>query len=397
MKAINIKIFPALNGDSFIINLNGKIILIDGGYINTYNNYIKIELLRLAKEGATLSHLIVSHIDSDHISGIVRFLEENNKSAIISIENIWHNSFKHLQHFEAKEANSESLNEQALDSLQIKSYLKEERVDEKNISAEQGSTLASLILKGRYNWNNEFNNLAISVDNKKEILLSQEVTLRLLSPNNSKLDALYRHWKKELYKLGYGQTCENLEFFDDAFEFLTAQEKEQRVFVEKNISKGKIDLKKLSEIEVAEDDRIANGSTIAFVLEYNGAKLLFLGDSHPSVIVENLKKHYDESLFPIKFDLIKISHHGSILNTDDKLLELIDSEKYIVSTNGVSFDHPDIETIAKLVIRKSDFKRTLFFNYPVEITKSLDDPKLKSKYNYELHIANGESVIEIKL
>lgn len=397
MKAINIKIFPALNGDSFIINLNGKITLIDGGYINTYNNYIKIELLKLAKEGATLSHLIVSHIDSDHISGIVRFLEENNKNAIIPIENIWHNSYKHLQHFEAKETKSESLNEQPLDSLQIKSYLKVERVDEKNISAEQGSTLASLILKGGYNWNGEFKNLAISVDNKKEIILSEGVTLRLLSPNDSKLDALYRHWKKELYKLGYGQVCENLEFFDDAFEFLTAQEKEQRVSVEKNISGGKIDLKKLSEIEVTEDDRVANGSSIAFVLEYNGAKLLFLGDSHPSVIVENLKKHYHESLFPIKFDLIKISHHGSILNTDDKLLELIDSEKYIVSTNGVSFDHPDMETIAKLVIRKSDFKRTLFFNYPVEITKFLNDPELKSKYNYELHIANGKSVIEIKL
>lgn len=396
-KPFVLKLIPALNGDCFILNLKGTIFLIDGGYVDTYRKYINPELEVLTKEGYSLSHLIVTHIDADHISGVVRFLEENNKSKIIPIENIWHNSYRHLKHLKSKVNIEETSNEKPLDSLQVKSYLKEEVDGDKNISAEQGSTLATLILNGKYNWNNEFNNSAVSIENNMEIKINDEITIRLLSPNDSKLNNLYKHWKKELYKLGYGEKFEKAEFFDDAFEFLTVQEKERKVFVEKNVSHGKIDLKELAEIRVEEDDRVANGSSIAFVLEYNGAKYLFLGDSHPSLIVESLKKHYKEDLLPIKFDLIKISHHGSILNTSDDLLQLIDSEKYIISTNGLSFNHPDIETIAKLVVRKSNFKRTIYFNYPVDAAKTLNDAELMKKYNYEIQMADGKSTIEIKL
>ena len=44
--------------------------------------------------------LIVTHIDNDHIGGIIELLKENGSdmdSKIIRIRNIWHNSYRHLQ------------------------------------------------------------------------------------------------------------------------------------------------------------------------------------------------------------------------------------------------------------------------------------------------------------
>ena len=43
-------IYPANNGDSFLLEIKDKIILIDGGYVDTYKNYIKPKLFELSKE-----------------------------------------------------------------------------------------------------------------------------------------------------------------------------------------------------------------------------------------------------------------------------------------------------------------------------------------------------------
>ena len=99
--SIKIKIFPALNGDSILLDLSDKLFLIDGGYVNTFNEFLSRELKKKSEEGKRISHLIVTHIDSDHISGIVRLLEKNTNSKIISIDNIWHNSYRHIKDLSA--------------------------------------------------------------------------------------------------------------------------------------------------------------------------------------------------------------------------------------------------------------------------------------------------------
>ena len=120
------------------------------------------------------------------------------------------------------------------------------------------------------------------------------------------------------------------------------------------------------------------------MLEYNKLRLLFLSDSHPSIVAKNIKEHYKEETFPIKFDLIKISHHGSKNNTSPELLELIDSEKYMISTNGVTHNHPDLETIARIIKRKSTFTRNIYVNYDLDSLKSFENEDLEKKYNYKM-------------
>lgn len=394
--SIKIKIFPALNGDSILLDLSNKLFLIDGGYVNTFNDFLCGELKNKSEEGKRLSHIIVTHIDSDHISGIVRLLEKNTDDEIIKIENIWHNSYRHIKDL-SDNLKLKSFDGKAdLTALSRKSYIKEVIEGRHEISAEQGSTLSSLILKGDYKWNSEFGGKAVSINNLDLISIDDTTTIRILSPNNDKLSKLKKLWNKELYKKGYNISEDDTNY-DDAFEFLLAQEKEKKVLRKKDISGGDINIEKLSNVEVIEDTSATNGSSISFVIEKDDKKLLFLADSHPSVILESLKMHYSNQEFPIEFDIIKVSHHGSITNTSKELLELIDSKNYIISSNGSKFGHPDIETIARIINRKSSFTRNLYFNYPPRFIKEINDAKIKAKFLFEVYIAKDKSPIEINL
>ena len=67
---MRINVFPALNGDCILVEyVASHYILIDGGYVNTYNNYLLPKLVEIANNGGTVDVVVVTHIDEDHISG----------------------------------------------------------------------------------------------------------------------------------------------------------------------------------------------------------------------------------------------------------------------------------------------------------------------------------------
>ena len=146
-----------------------------------------------------------------------------------------------------------------------------------------------------------------------------------------------------------------------------------------------------------EDKAPVNGSSIAFVLEKKDMKVLLLGDSHPTQIIESLRQHYKEENFPIEFDVIKISHHGSQKNTSNELLEIINSKKYVFSTNGKGHNHPDKETIARIIAKETEYTKELYFTYTLEVIKEFKNEELQEKYNYKIIEGDGNSSIIINL
>lgn len=391
---IVLTVFPALNGDSMLLSIGQMHILIDSGYVDTYARFIKAEISEIYGRGEHVELVVITHIDADHISGAIALFKENNK-LLTAIKSIWHNSYRHISTFECMKT-IDLIEGQNVENMPTKSIVKNGEKTNGDISASQGSSLAGLIQRSSIPWNIHSNGSAISRETVSAANLSEGVSLKVLSPDKQRLYDLHRYWKKELYKLGYKMTDKSMPF-DDAFEFVIGNEKENKKFIKKNASGKELDLADLSKTVSTEDDKVSNGSSIAFILEYVGRRLLFLGDSHPSVIVASLKLTFKASEFPIKFDAIKISHHGSALNTSMELLEMIDSESFIISTNGNSFNHPDIETIARIVVRKSIFKRTLFFNYPNPALEKLNKSELMEKYNYTLVFGSGNEPLEIKI
>nr|WP_319571038.1 AVAST type 1 anti-phage system MBL fold metallo-hydrolase Avs1a [uncultured Draconibacterium sp.] len=384
-RMLSIKMFPAKEGDSFLISLNNqKYILIDCGYPDTFEKYIKKELSSV--KGLEL--FVVTHYDQDHIYGALSFLKENNEKHFIQIKQIWHNAYKHIQFIKPEKGELSENDKKILTQICLSGYPNQYK---STISAVQGSTLASKILYGDYNWNFDFELKTVSCDNFQN--QKSEYKIHLLSPDDNKLEKLANKWKKELAGKGFRGKITDDKIFDDAFEFLTIQERAEVLDREsKKMSEPWNLFEKLlrqsldKDIEYFEEDlKEANGSSIAFILEYGKYKLLFLGDAHPTLIEERLKAFYKPSDFPIHFDAIKISHHGSRKNTSPSLLQLIDSENYLISTNGDKHSHPDIETLALIVKRETEFTRNLIFNYKNNIIDTINDERLESEFKYQLH------------
>ncbi|HHX8576318.1 TPA: ComEC/Rec2 family competence protein [Vibrio alginolyticus] len=105
---------------------------------------------------------------------------------------------------------------------------------------------------------------------------------------------------------------------------------------------------------------IVNASSITLAITYAGKTALFLSDSLPEVVLNQLSEK-------TKFDVVKISHHGSKHNTSMELLSRIDCNNFIISTNGPrSYGHPHAETLARLIISsiKHGYSEcNIIFNY----------------------------------
>jgi beta-lactamase superfamily II metal-dependent hydrolase len=380
---INIKMFKAEKGDAFLIKFdNNQNILIDMGMPKTYKDEILQELIKLKEERQKIDLLVISHIDEDHIGGAIKFLEENQNNNIIEISEIWHNSYRQLQFDKSKVSEVNEDTREVLESI-IKQNQSSSLTDGiQKISARQGSSLASLIYKYGYDWNTTFSDSAIYLENKSETVIGN-LKFIFLSPNQDKLKKLSKKWLKELKKKKYSFEISDEEIFDDAFEFYMKFLKEDDGEI-KNISAQKsINFEKLSKKEEEKDKSLTNGSSLAFIIEYKDKKLLFLGDSHEDIIFENLEK-LKEKDYELKFDLMKVSHHGSNKNISNRLIDLIDCDKFVFSTNGISHGHPDLETISKIIVKKTHYKKELLFNYELEILEKLNNDDLKKEYKYEI-------------
>ena len=138
----------------------------------------------------------------------------------------------------------------------------------------------------------------------------------------------------------------------------------------------------------------AKVSLISFVLEYNNKKLLFLGDAHEDIIIDNLEE-YKKSGKTLDFDVGKISHHGSLKN-NFRWIEKIKSKKYLFSTNGEKHGHPNKEVLAR-ILQCNNQDKIFYFNYPLDISEVMDKVILKEKYKYSIIVGNGISSLQIEV
>jgi len=394
---VSIQVFPAKNGDSILLKYRGtakKNILIDGGYVHTFNHYIQKEMVQLSAQKEVLDYLIVTHIDSDHILGAIAFLKNNREKNIIEIKNVWHNTFRQLYNFSAL---PETISHHTIGLLKrvISRGFKNSFADNDSgeVSAKQGTTLAAHILNDNYQWNTEFEGKAVCIENARMIPLDTDASIFLLSPDRSKLEALRKYWKEKLEEYGIGYSKSAVDLYDDAFEMLMSWDKKQN-FSRAGPKSSRVEtIETLAQEKDICDTTPTNGSSIAFIISIQEKKLLFLADAHPDLILKSLNDYQPEG--KIVFDMIKVAHHGSAANTSKALLEKMDSRKYVFSTNGFKDGHPDKVTIARIVVRPSSFRRELIFNYVTDNSRYFDKIEWKDKYNYSITYLTEEPFIVI--
>lgn len=330
LMSFQIKILKAAHGDCVFIRgifEEGipRNILIDGGPSKAYKyRQYKGELLKeleqIKSSNQVVDLLILSHVDDDHIGGLLSGFKSDGLLAQLT-KKVWFNSGKLIFEYFEKEPDNSNLiamnnNDSASDGF---------------TSIGQGVTFESY-LEAKNIWDK---NLILEGQEKIEF----GIKFSFLSPTEEKLKKLLVKWEKERPE---SLTSSRNTDYDKTFSEL------------------------LDSDEFQDDNSIHNGSSIAFIFEYGERRILLLGDAHDSVVVESLKNRI-ESGESNKFELVKLSHHGSKYNTSTDFLNLIDCDNYVVSTDASKHGLPNKTTLAR--IYASNPKANVFFNYP-EITKS---------------------------
>lgn len=364
--------FQAGQGDAFMISCgieeNKKNIMIDGGVGATYGNSLQSYLQKLGEQGEKIDLLIITHIDNDHIAGAIELLKDNGgsgKPKIISIEEVWHNAYLQLQ-FDMQNQISEH-QRKVLEEIRDRGDGCEEE-GSCEISGKQASFFGSQLYEGKYNWNTQTDGMAISVERLPVYNITEDLSIHLLSPTNRSLEELKEFWLTELNKRNYVGKPSSDGLFDDAYEMLLRRIEEEEK-KKQNDKKSKINAVSTNwedycSEEDGEDDKPSNRSSIAFVLKFKEKRILFLGDAAPSIVAKGLQELCKSEEQPYKFDAVKVSHHGSSGNISCELLKIIDSPKYLFSTNGM-YGHPDLSTLVKIAENHPNMKveKELIFNY----------------------------------
>lgn len=318
-----INILKAFHGDSILVktfdsNDDEFIILIDGGTASTFDYSLKKAL----KQIKHINIIVLTHIDSDHIAGLIK-LFKSSLIENIQIDEIWMNNP------ELVDINSGEL-----------------------ISFGQGDNLMQLIKEIKPN--TRLRGISTSVDDINE----RGVLFRILSPSKGIIENLYdkwEGWRKTQKENECGKSTEISQSFPNYCD----------------------SLKKLNGIPFKEsnsiDNDFVNASSISFILKCPDKSVLFLADSRAEIIYDSLIDLGFSNSKPLKVDIVKISHHGSKNNTSQDLLSLIYCNEYVITTNGGSAKHihPSRETIARIVYNKNrtDEKLNIHFNYSIESIK----------------------------
>jgi hypothetical protein len=378
---LRIKMYPARNGDSFLIDAAGEFILIDAGFASTFQDFVKADLAALASAGGRLALAVCTHIDADHIGGLLEFFSSNGPSPrrIIEVDRVWHNSLRSLP--------TPAVGEEGVEGQLVLEALRRRGVGAPAapgpIGARQGSSLAKMLREDGYLWNEGDGTTCVSQD-QQPLALSEAVSVEVVGPSRVRLDALRRVWLREVARLGYKGGAAPADLLDDAYEMWCATAPQPPIAQIRTVSAhGNL---RLADIH-APDQSPSNGSSIAVVITSARAQVLFLGDAWAEDMVARLRAG-KPATGPILFDAIKVSHHGSYHNTSPELLATVDAPCFLISTDSTRHGHPDFEVLAEIVDRPAPFERRLIFNYETGGSARLRSHVSRSGTPFSVHIAD---------
>ncbi|MEM6344279.1 MAG: MBL fold metallo-hydrolase [Bacteroidota bacterium] len=336
---IKLEILPANNGDTLVLGFQAADqavhqIWIDGGLVKSYTNHHQAYLKRLHQAGGKIDIMMVTHIDQDHIGGILAFANDASMPSEI-VDKFWFNSGTIIsQHFDGKADKTRSL------------PLPE--IGENSRSIKQGINFESFLQESN-RWHD------------KPIMLGQVhrlggARLTILTPNQHSLERLNKKWQAELGG--------------------------ERAAGERDY---KIELSELAARKPKEDSSIANESSIAFLFEHGGVKILFLGDAHSSDVANALQSFGYSKFNKLRVDAVKLSHHGSKASNTYELLDLIISPRYIISTDGSRHGLPNKEALARIIMhpdRKKEQAISFIFNFDNDTLRGVFTQEEMDTHNF---------------
>lgn len=378
---VKFKTFSVGSGDCITLLLKNDDkeihIMVDCGlYTQEVNDYIENEF------HGYIDYLIVTHIDNDHINGLIRMLKSKPN---LTINHIFYNCYqrtsKNLQEWDEKMVENMK---RVFDHLPVVVDMLEQK-----INAETSMSLAKLILEND-NWKKAWRREYI-IDESSMVDLGNDMgRIIFLSPNKEALDTLDKKYRLLFWKTLYRPKKLDYDKEETIFEALMRimEQEDNEGFDEEPVSSKVLDKNAL---KFYADEKMkglspANEASIAFIWEHEGHRILFMGDANPDQVVKKIGDVYKDTPKPVLFDAIKISHHGSAHSTSKELVSIADSERYFVT--GGANARPSYQALSRIIIAPlpEDLShREIRYNRENDVLKSLaSNESLKDKLHYSI-------------
>jgi len=368
---LTLEMLPAGKGDCLWIEYGMgadlRRVLVDGGIPGTAEA-IRHRIAEMAPTTCRFELLVVTHIDLDHIGGILDLLQ--NPPPNFEVGEVWFNGWRHLE---------------ALD----------QKVELGILGARQGERLSAVIEARGYRWNRAFDGGPVVIEDEGNLphhRLGGNLRLTLLSPTRQRLQGLKKAWERELRKVGWtpGEILERL-----------GEEGGGRDEVYEGILGPVPDLGALAHSVTKEDTSKANGSSIALLLEHGSKRCLLASDAFARDVTQAVRKLAGQrGSDALEVDALKLSHHGGKKNTSIDLVKALVCPRFLFSTSGLQHQHPDPESVARAIVygQRPGLRAGLFFNYRTEQTEIWDDARLLRKHKYALEYpADGKEGLRVEL
>ncbi len=362
---MKLTIFQSGPGDCLLLtSSDDRRMLIDGGFVGTFREHVRKHLSDVAGENG-IDVLCVSHIDEDHIAGILQLLQDlidwrvydHHKDQPDSnltdaprfprppeIAKIWHNGFKDV---------SQQNNLADIEELLILNMRAFGTTSETHALAEQMQFLATSVRQGlklqhqisekllNIPLNPEYGGGLMFVPDPQETFSVGNMKTTLVGPFKEDLDALRDEWN---------------DWIDDNKSKITKLKEwakdQQRRF---RLDEGEIFKRVLREFALSGQKRgkvtVPNLASLMMYVEDADKKVLLTGDGRDDEILDGLwaSELWDEGQ-PLHLDILKIQHHGSINNVNANFCKNVIADHYVIcGGSGGTHKNPDTEVLDMIV------------------------------------------------
>lgn len=360
----------AFEGDCLLLHYGDadapEWILIDGGARTTWEDRLRPLLARMADEigePVPLRMVMVSHVDSDHIKGILdmfKLLKRDHAEQVCTVDVLWHNSFDDIIDNEDEELVSALI----------------APADDEELDEDVGPIVEPASINQGRNLRRDAEALAMAVNTPFEggpgrpglvralggaptpVNQGKGLTFKVLAPNETRLISFQDKWR----------------------EFLVDKELDQAQAASFN------------------DKSVPNLASIVVLAERDGKSMLLTGDARGDDIVNALVDAEllgEDAAYPVREDfpegsagtrqwkaavreadatdpvptfpvnLLKVPHHGSDRNVMEGFFRRIPADHYVISADG-NHGNPDVPTLRMIAAARGDEPYTIHFSFTAD-------------------------------
>jgi beta-lactamase superfamily II metal-dependent hydrolase len=329
-------------GDCLLLeygDANPEYILIDGGPSDNYKDHLKPALQKIMNGSSTLQAVMISHVDNDHIVGVLDLVVElkyqldSGAKPFLKIGELWFNSFKSTIDTGDLEKRIKGINTVAgVNGL---------RMQEMSMAVngiKEGYQILSV---------SRFLDIPINPGTQKGFYLAEQQQAST-TKSNLKITVV-------------GPTTANLQALQKKWEDWIADN-------EQKIKEGKY----TKEFAAMSDKSIPNLSSIVMLIQADGKSILFTGDCRGDHLQQGLIETGLSANGSFHVDILKVPHHGSQRNVTRDFFKEVTADTYIISADG-TYDNPDYETLVWIVETAKDAARKIkiVFTNETSSTKEL--------------------------